>query len=568
MITSPERSKLTPMNIHVIGLPFYPVRRDISTCAYTQKVRRFANMMSTLGHDVHLYAPGEDHDTLATFHGIGDPTSQVDYTVGSPTWVEHCGAAITALRDVAEPDDILGLIAGQAQQPIADALPELVPVEWGIGYSGTFAPFRAFESYAWMHAVQGGEVGDAMSATGRGGALGYWGDAVIPNSYEAAEFPWSDTPGDYLLYVGRLVPAKGLHEVAAIAARTDRRVLIAGQPMEMQAPAGCEYVGVVNEAERAELMGGALALLTPTLYVEPFGGVAVEAMMCGTPVISTDWGAFTETVQPGVSGYRCRTLREFLEAVDRVGDLDRAGVRRWAEERYDTEVVKHDYDRFLRFALDVRTGAGWYEGAPSVDLTHDDHQEWEAEWWGDCANTYSEEAKQTVYARHMGLTAISSGGQWPCYDIGGRNVLDIGGGPASMLLKTINRGEGCAVVDPCDYPEWVSERYGAAGIDHCRAPGEEPLDGEWDEVWIYNVLQHVEDPEQIIKNAQAVAEVVRIFEWVEAGVSIGHPHDLKASKLDEWLGGEGTVAELNEAGCVGRAYYGVFTRPNEPNKEI
>lgn len=193
-------------------------------------------------------------------------------------------------------------------------------------------------------------------------------------------------------------------------------------------------------------------------------------------------------------------------------------------------------------------------------MAWDDDQEFERGWWGDCFLTYGEESKQLTYAHRMGLRIVPWGGQWPVYDLGGRSVLDIGGGPVSMLLKCVNGGRRM-VVDPCEYPGWVQVRYLSAGIEYVKGEGERPWsqDAAFDEVWIYNVLQHTRDPELILKNALAAAPVLRIFEWIDMPAHEGHPHELKADVLDGWLGFRGTVERMHENGCVGTAYYGVRT---------
>lgn len=191
-------------------------------------------------------------------------------------------------------------------------------------------------------------------------------------------------------------------------------------------------------------------------------------------------------------------------------------------------------------------------------------QTFERSWWGDCTNTHWEERKQITYAQRMGLVLChdpEQRGRWPLYDLQGRSVLDIGGGPVSMLLKCINGGPR-VVVDPCEYPEWVDERYKVAGITWW------PQTGEWldahpqhafDEAWIYNVLQHVVDPQTVIRGAMKHARVIRLFEWVDIPPHAGHPHELKAEKLDEWLGTPGHVEWCTEPGCHGKCYFGVFS---------
>lgn len=191
-------------------------------------------------------------------------------------------------------------------------------------------------------------------------------------------------------------------------------------------------------------------------------------------------------------------------------------------------------------------------------MSWEDDQEFERSWWGDCTNTFTEETKQLTYGYKMGLTAYSNNGKWPCYNLEGLRILDIGGGPVSMLLKCENRGDHCTVSDPCKYPAWVSARYFLANISLLTIKGEDFDKGQWDEVWIYNVLQHTENPEKIIQNARNISPLIRIFEWIDIPAHEGHPQELKEEDLNKWLGGTGTTEWLNENGCHGRSYYGVF----------
>jgi len=196
----------------------------------------------------------------------------------------------------------------------------------------------------------------------------------------------------------------------------------------------------------------------------------------------------------------------------------------------------------------------------------DDDQEWERSWWGDCTHTYAEEMKHVHYSQMMGLEIIAGRGQWPVWDLEGKNVLDIGGGPVSMLLKAYNRGPYCTVADPCAYPQWVQDRYKIADIHYLPIAGENLTLGlvgkRYDEVWIYNVLQHTIDPEQIIANAWEFAPVIRMFEWVDIPPHQGHPHELKKVLLDYWLKGDGNVKDYAGVdGMGGRGYGGRFERP-------
>jgi len=196
--------------------------------------------------------------------------------------------------------------------------------------------------------------------------------------------------------------------------------------------------------------------------------------------------------------------------------------------------------------------------------------EFEADYWGNCCNSLDEEIKQFFYAKLMSIDKYSPFS----FSVNGKKILDIGGGPVSLLLKCHDHG-GSKVVDPIKYPKWTIDRYAANNIEYDQKPGEDVDEEGYDEVWIYNCLQHVIDPEKIINNAKKAAPVIRIFEWIDIPAHEGHPHELKEDKLNKWLGGKGSVGIIQydeyssvfgdnlpvireRIGDGGACYYGVF----------
>jgi hypothetical protein len=184
-------------------------------------------------------------------------------------------------------------------------------------------------------------------------------------------------------------------------------------------------------------------------------------------------------------------------------------------------------------------------------------QKWEAGWWGNCVNTYGEEEKQIVYARKMGLRFFHNTKSPYNIDMDGKSVIDIGGGPVSLLLKCTGLVRA-TVVDPIEVPHWVELRYEEAGILFEQKPAEQIEAIGYDEAWIYNCLQHTANPKRIIGNALKAAKIVRLFEWIETHVNEGHPHSFTANQLDQWLGGEGKTEVLQYPTLRGKCYYGIF----------
>jgi len=352
---------------HVVSLPHTQTTKAYSACAFTEKVRKFCVMMKSLGHTVYLYASEDNEapcDELITcitkqeqhdIIGVDGPDDILKSKFGSdePHWKLMNHRAIAEIAKRARSEDFICIMGGLANKPIADAFPNMQTVEFGIGYPGTFAKYRVFESYAWMHTV----YGETMTA---GGARGNNYDRVINSYFEPEDFPYRAKPDrpPYFLFIGRLTPLKGYDIAIEVAKRMNIRLKVAGQGQVPTDPI-VDYVGHVGPAERAVLFGGALATFVPTVYVEPFGSVCCESQMTGTPVITSDWGAFPELVDNGVTGFRCRTLADYMNAAANVGDLSRDVIAANAKKRWSTTTIRHQYQRYFDDLATLR-GDGWY----------------------------------------------------------------------------------------------------------------------------------------------------------------------------------------------------------------
>jgi glycosyltransferase involved in cell wall biosynthesis len=105
-----------------------------------------------------------------------------------------------------------------------------------------------------------------------------------------------------------------------------------------------EFVGGIGDVDKAAFLGGALALLFPIDWPEPFGLAMIEAMACGTPVVARPCGSVPEVLRPGETGFIAGTVDEMVEAVKRIDLIDRAACRRWVEQRFSVEGMVDAYE--------------------------------------------------------------------------------------------------------------------------------------------------------------------------------------------------------------------------------
>ena len=168
--------------------------------------------------------------------------------------------------------------------------------------------------------------------------------------------PFNPAPrGQYLAFLGRLSPEKGIERAIEIARRTGRRLRIAAKidrgeedyyrsrVAPLLSDPLIEFIGEVGEADKPGFLGNAAALLFPIDWPEPFGLAMIEAMSCGTPVIAWPNGAVPEIVEHGVTGLVVRSIEEAVRAVNDLPRLDRGEVRLRFEERFSASRMARDY---------------------------------------------------------------------------------------------------------------------------------------------------------------------------------------------------------------------------------
>ena len=362
------------MRLHLLGIPHTVTTKDFAHCAFTQKVYKFSRMMVPLGYEViHYGVEGsdsgasedvvvmgqEEHQRLLGHPYNHDKTAFYgnDAQADSEVYRQWNLYARDELKARVEPGDCILLPFGHAHAPAIRDLPNLKAgasaVESGIGYFDTLLPWRIYESEAVRHGC--------MAKEGRAGVHSSSArlEFVVPNSYDVDE--WSEGPGgEAVVFLGRLTEGKGVPLILELARlRPDVPFILAGQGDLTQfgdIPTNVEYVGPLN-AERAAYLGNARAIIAPSHYIEPFCGTVVEAALCGTPAITSSFGAFTETVAQDRTGFRCQTTRQYLDAIDAVASLNRKDVRARARRLYGLRSVGRAYDAAFR-VIEERTKAG------------------------------------------------------------------------------------------------------------------------------------------------------------------------------------------------------------------
>jgi glycosyltransferase involved in cell wall biosynthesis len=190
---------------------------------------------------------------------------------------------------------------------------------------------------------------------------------TVYNGIDPQHWPPSTTPEDYLLCAGRIVPEKGMKEAIQVAKQTGHRLLIIGpatpgpsqdyfdQYIKPQLDDQILYLGFVERSQMWRYYQKAKALLTPVQWEEPFGLTSIEAMACGTPVISLNRGAAQEIIVHGKTGFIVDSITEMITAVGNIHQIDRNTCREHVKAHFSTSNMADGYEAAYRKILRGQT---------------------------------------------------------------------------------------------------------------------------------------------------------------------------------------------------------------------
>jgi len=304
-------------------------------------VAHLAEGLSREGVQVIVYANGES--TVKTELRSIYPRSEWPIKIAENAWLRELNHESWAVHDAARECDIIHVqsapavtVSRFAKQPVVLTLHG--PHEAALSELYSFYPDVHYVSISDAQCKQ--ETMPNMR--------------TIHHGIDLSRYRLVEKKQQYLSFIGRIAPIKGTHLAIDVTRRTGIPLKIAGevQPVNREYferkikpeidGSLVEYIGPADLEAKNELLGNSMAMLFPIRWNEPFGLVMVEAMACGTPVLSMPGGSVPEIVQDGISGYICRSVRDMAKRVREL-NFDPAAIRRYVEGKFSINRMVSGY---------------------------------------------------------------------------------------------------------------------------------------------------------------------------------------------------------------------------------
>ncbi|MFN6568684.1 glycosyltransferase family 4 protein [Dendronalium sp. ChiSLP03b] len=331
-------------------------------------VSRLTDELVRRGHEVILFATG-DSQTLAHLKAVYPRALRLDENIQE--YAAYETLELSQVYQQAAEFDIIHSHVGISALPLAS----LVSTPTVHTLHGNFTKDNR---YVFSHHQKQSYV--SISNAQRQINLNYVG--TVYNGIEPADYPFVAQPKEpaYLAFLGRFSPEKGPQHAIAIAKQTGWRLKMAGKVdvvdskfFEQQiAPhidgQQIEYLGEINHAEKAELLGNAAITLFPINWQEPFGLVMIESMATGTPVIAMNLGSVQEVLVHGETGFVCQSYEEIAAMISPALELNRQTCREYVQNKFSVSQMVSDYEAVYEQIIKNRINLNGYIHAAKIQL--------------------------------------------------------------------------------------------------------------------------------------------------------------------------------------------------------
>lgn len=381
---------------HVLGIGHGITQREWSTNPFVHNTLVMCDILKDIGFTVNHYgmetseANCDEHidcvmiDEAEKFHGKNFKEQPTDFNTTEQYYTTNLfnARAEFEIKQRVKRGDLLMVMGGKLHQTLCTRLENigLEVVEPACGYPDIFTRFRVFPSSTWQQRLYtqfaanwdkmcetldpSQQTADRYLTTASPESYVKPCDAVIPHCLYPDDFEISEKQDNYFLVVARVIPSKGIQMAIDIAAHFNKKLIIAGNgdfhsSMGFAPPPHVECIGPVGRDRRKDLMSRAITLIAWGHFPESFGLAAVESAASGRPPITSNLGAYRETITDGVNGFRVDTLQEACEAVEKLKALEPKKVRKHTLDNFSVKAVTPKFDKyFKRLQAHLERGKG------------------------------------------------------------------------------------------------------------------------------------------------------------------------------------------------------------------
>lgn len=316
------------MVFHCLSVPYSPTRKDISLCAFVQKVYKFCDEMTKRGHTVYHYGHEDsivnctehinvtNNDILINSYGnLNDwKTKGFNQEVNIDAVKIFNNNCIKELnkRIKSNNEFVLCWFGFAHESCVKHFYNKAIVVEPSIGYDSMFAPIKIFETYSQIH---------KMHASAKIN-VNFGSEFVVYPGFDPNDFIYKKEKSNTALFLGRITERKGAKMVYDLCNHMQQDIVFAGPNiLNLKDTKYCNFIGFVEPSQRMHLLSDAKFLFAPSLFTEPCNWAVIEAQFSGTPTITTDFGGFTETVVQGKSGLRCSTFNDMIYSIKNINKI-------------------------------------------------------------------------------------------------------------------------------------------------------------------------------------------------------------------------------------------------------